>query len=170
VKVTKRKAIPVGIQLEVFFRDRWLCHVCRRPLVFPFALKQLAELVDAEGREPLPSYFNLNWRRDKAPLLDELGASIDHVHAWSAGGGDAAENLAAICSRCNVRKSASTLSAFIESSKPWKVKGKHGEPLAWDGLTAVFVTLASRSPGRLSAAERRWLAGLRAYHASRPST
>jgi 5-methylcytosine-specific restriction endonuclease McrA len=165
----KRKRLPIAIQLEVWFRDRWLCHVCRRPLVFPFALKHLGQLVEANGIAPPLAYYHLNWRRDSSPLLDELGASIDHVEALSKGGADAIENLAAICARCNARKSSSPLKEFVVASKPWRVKGKHGEPVAWDGLTSVFVALADRSSKSLSETERQWLVGLRTYYPHRNS-
>jgi hypothetical protein len=137
--------------------------------VFPFALKHLGELVERNGIAPPGAYYHLNWRRDSSPLLDELGASIDHVEAFSKGGADAIENLAAICALCNARKSSSSLKEFVLATKPWRVKGKHGEPVGWDGLTSVFVALADGSSQALSATERQWLAGLRTYHPRRNS-
>ena len=107
-----RKPIPIPVQLQVYFRDRWLCYVCRRPLIFPFALRHLANLVpDTLLSSPL-AYYDLNWRRDRAPLLDELGASIDHVEAFAKGGSHGIENFAAICARCNARKN--TLSRQVD--------------------------------------------------------
>ncbi len=155
----KRPPLPVGLQAEVFFRDQWLCHVCRRPVILHWALKRLAVLVASEVPSAHPAYWTATWRRDAAPLLDELAASIDHVAAFSKGGAHDISNFAAICARCNARKSASTRDAFIAASKPWAVKGKYGEPQDWDGLSSVFLALA-RQASDLTAVERQWLAVL----------
>ncbi len=161
-----RRPVPITLQVEVYFRDKWLCHVCRLPLVFPFALKQLAELAATDAPQRALAYYNANWRRDKAPLLDELGASIDHVVALARGGAHDIANFAAICARCNARKSSRSLDDFVRQRKPWRVKGKHGEPTTWDGLTSVFVALASTSERPLTAVEREWLRALQAYFAA----
>jgi hypothetical protein len=47
-----------------------------------------------------------------------------------------------------------------------QVKGRYGEPTAWDGLAAVFVTLAHAEPGALTSTERKWLTALEAYYHS----
>ena len=165
-----RKSIPISVQLQVFFRDRWLCYICRRPLIFPFALKQLANLVPGTPVSPQLAYYNLNWRRDRAPLLDELGASIDHVEAFANGGAHGIENFAAICARCNARKNTLSRQEFEQASRPWRVRGKHGEPLTWDGLASVFAVLAGNSTMPLTATERKWLKGLQEhYQANTPA-
>src|SRR2546430_6729385 len=38
---TKRPPIPIPLQVQVHFRDAWLCHVCRKPVIFHLALKHL---------------------------------------------------------------------------------------------------------------------------------
>lgn len=152
-----RPSVPVRVQCEVYFRDQWLCYICRRPLVFPLAMKLLGEVVKADGVSPAPAYFNLQWRRDLAPLLDELACSIDHVEAYSKAGAHSKENFAAICARCNARKSAKSRAAFLKERSPWKVKSKYGEPELWDGLTSVFVALARQSERPLTSAEKAWL-------------
>jgi 5-methylcytosine-specific restriction endonuclease McrA len=157
-----RRPVPTDVQVKVLFRDKWLCHVCRRPLVFSFAMKHLAELVAQDRRNRPPAYYNLNFRRDSAPLLDELAACIDHVKSLATGGDHHIDNFAAICARCNARKGTSTREEFIKASTPWRVKGKYGEPLAWDGLSSVFISLASKCQ-RLTSTEKRWLAALLAY-------
>jgi len=151
------------MQVEVYFRHGWLCYLCKRPLVFPFALRQLADLVAREAPSRTIAYYNLNWRRDSAPLLDELGASVDHVEAFAKGGDHHVDNFAAVCARCNARKSDRTREEFIAAAKPWKVKGSHGEPTAWDGLTSVFVALASQSTRPLTTTEKAWLRELKAH-------
>ena|SRR5437867_8567499 len=84
-----RPPISKALQVQVFQRDRWLCRWCLRPVVFPPTLKYLERLLRQRGcSEPL-AYFHLNWRRDAAPLLDELGASVDHVEAHAKGGSSA---------------------------------------------------------------------------------
>ena|SRR5438445_4483194 len=80
---TKRPPIPVPLQVQVYFRDAWLCHVCRKPVIFHLALKYLAGLVQQRLPEATLAYWNPTWRRDQAPLLDELAASIDHFEAFS---------------------------------------------------------------------------------------
>jgi hypothetical protein len=41
------------------------------------------------------AYFHTNWTRHGAPLLDMLGAVVDHVDAFSAGGSDAIDKTLA---------------------------------------------------------------------------
>jgi 5-methylcytosine-specific restriction endonuclease McrA len=54
-------------------------------------------------RYPL-AYHHANWSRQGAPLLDLLGAVIDHIEAFSTGGASDIENLATACNKCNGRK------------------------------------------------------------------
>ena len=103
---TKRPPIPIPLQVQVYFRDAWLCHVCRKPVIFHLALKHLAGLVQQRLPGAKLAYWDPTWRRDQAPLLDELAASIDHIEAFSRGGVHGLENFATICARCNARKSA----------------------------------------------------------------
>ena len=144
----------------MLFRDRWLCYLCRRPVIFNLALKRLTALVKHSYPDLSVAYWHANWRRDAAPLLDELAASIDHVKASTKAGAHDASNFAAICARCNARKSAKDLATFQRELRPWRVKSKYGEPVAWDGMAAVFVSLAQQNPTELTATERAWLAAL----------
>lgn len=155
----RRPSVPYAVQLKVYFRDAWLCYLCGRPLIFPLALKRLAAMVGSGELGDLP-YFNQQWRRDRAPLLDELAASVDHVEAYAAGGAHGIENFAAICARCNARKNARSREAYLASAKPWKVKGAHGDPTRWEGLLSVFVCLAERATD-LSHSERAWLRAIK---------
>jgi 5-methylcytosine-specific restriction endonuclease McrA len=157
-----RPQTPIPIQLSVFERDRWLCHVCRRPVVFHLALKYL----EIEVKIALPdrqfTYWNSRWSRDQAPLADELAACIDHVAAYSRGGAHDLGNFATICNRCNARKSAKGLGEFVTELRPWKVRGKHGEPSSWDGLASTFVYLARKHRSLVTVNEEKWLAALQA--------
>ena len=94
--------------MEVFRRDNWLCRWCLRPVIFPPAMKLIEQLVRARGHAGPLAYYQTNWRRDAAPLLDELGASVDHVEAHALGGSSLIDNLATICAKCNARKSTLT--------------------------------------------------------------
>jgi 5-methylcytosine-specific restriction endonuclease McrA len=152
-----RPSIPIPLQLAVYLRDRWLCHLCKKPLIFPLTLRLLADQVRQEIPPLKVAYYSHHWGRESAPLLDELGACIDHVQAFAKGGQHAMANFAAVCARCNGRKSARTRSEYLEVAKPWKVKGKHGEPRSWDGLTSVYVLLARQSARELIPTERTWL-------------
>jgi hypothetical protein len=103
------------------------------------------EVRNAGHRAPL-SYYHAHWTHDGAPLLDELGAVIDHVEAHSTGGLDSEDNLATSCNKCNAQKSDAARVKWDKRPKRKPVKGKYGEPQHWDGLSRVFVILAQRDP------------------------
>jgi 5-methylcytosine-specific restriction endonuclease McrA len=113
-------------------------------------VKQSGHLADV-------AYYHAHWTRQQSPLLDELGAVIDHVESFSAGGPDSLENLVTACNKCNAQKGATLAARFGE--RPRKVvKGKYGEPRDWDGLSRLFVALAGRYAGELTQSERDWVA------------
>jgi 5-methylcytosine-specific restriction endonuclease McrA len=153
-----RKPIPKSIQVQVFRRDAWLCRWCLRPVIFPCVMKYLGRLVAAAGNVEPPAYYNLNWRRDRAPLLDELGASVDHVMAHAKGGSSDIENLATICAKCNARKSDLSVEDHLRRYPLRKVKGKYGEPTNWDGLSSVFLALID---GEATLTDKQWAQALR---------
>ncbi len=152
-----RPPIPYAVQVEVYFRDGWLCSHCRRPTIFHLSLKLLAEAVRPEFPNLSPAYWDPQWRRDTSPLLDELAASVDHVSAYSKGGAHDLSNFATICVKCNVRKGTRSREEHLAVHKPRVVKGKYGEPSQWDGLASVFVFFARRSQRPLTASEKGWL-------------
>ncbi len=149
-----------AIQVQVFRRDRWLCRWCGCPVIFAPMLRYLAEFAKQEGLTSPLAYYNRNWRRRDAPLLDHFGAVIDHVEAHSGGGSSAISNLATACNKCNGRKSASSAEDFSKRRPRIPVKGKYGDPLDWDGLSNLFMVLAAKSPGASTATERAWLSAL----------
>lgn len=156
-----RQPISIVQKLRIFRRDHWICRWCNRAVVFPPVMKLIEREIRNDGiTEPL-SYFHPRWTRDGAPLLDELGAVIDHVEAHAADGSSAESNLATSCCKCNGRKSAARLSEWAKRPQRKPVHGKYGEPQSWDGLSALFVLLATRDPSGLTATERRWLDALR---------
>lgn len=112
------------------------------------------------GHEGPLAYFHRNWPRKDAPLLDELGAVIDHVDAWSAGGPDDPENLVTACNKCNCRKNSANADKWDEQ-RPRKFAKGNGEPVSWDGLSRLFMHLALRDSRGLTASEREWLAAIR---------
>ena len=114
------------------------------------------EIRKAGNGEPL-SYYHAHWTRDGAPLLDELGAVIDHVEAHSRDGSSQEPNLATACGKCNGRKSAASLIEWAKRPQRKRINGKYGEPQHWDGLSALFIILAQRDPSVLTASERDWL-------------
>jgi 5-methylcytosine-specific restriction endonuclease McrA len=107
------------------------------------------------------SYYHAHWTRDSSPLLDLLGAVIDHIEAFSAGGTNQIDNLATACNKCNGRKSAATLGQWEERAMDRPIKGKYGEPQSWDGLSSLFVMLAQRHPALLTTSEKDWVRALR---------
>jgi HNH endonuclease len=96
-----RPPIPIATQVRVLYRDGWLCSLCGRPTIFHLALKYLDEFVHTAGYEGPTAYFDPRWRRDSAPLLDELACMIDHVEAYASGGAHEESNFAVACARCN---------------------------------------------------------------------
>jgi len=152
-----RQKIPIAKQVEVLFRDGWLCWLCHRPTVFPLAMKYLAEFVrEKDYRTPI-AFYDLRYRRDQAPILDHLACVIDHVEAFSRGGSHGGDNFKVACNKCNVRKSARAKEEYLAENPGKRVKGKYGEPQHWDGMASVFVVLARQAPDRLTLNERAWL-------------
>lgn len=149
----RRSPLSKALQVAVFRRDGWLCCWCRRPVIFERELR-------AFGDGNRFSYYHAHWTRDGSPLLDLLGAVIDHIEAFSAGGPDQIDNLATACNKCNGRKSAATLGQWSGRPMDRPIKGKYGEPQNWDGLSSLFVMLAQRDPAALTAGERDWLRSL----------
>jgi HNH endonuclease len=92
--------------------------------------------------------------------LDLLGAVIDHIQAFSSGGGSEIDNLATACNKCNGRKSAAPMEKWDGRPVDKPIKGKYGEPQDWDGLSMLFVMLAARNPTGLTASEKAWLKAL----------
>jgi hypothetical protein len=119
------------------------------------------EIRGAGNGDPLACY-HAHWTRHGAPLLDLLGAVIDHIEAFSAGGAEQIDNLATACNKCNGRKSAATLNKWGERLLEKPIKGKYGEPQNWDGLSSLFVVLAGRQASALTTSERAWLKALSA--------
>src|SRR2546426_12342952 len=108
---------------------------------------------DSDHTGPL-AYYDEHYRRDAAPLLDELAAVIDHVEAYSRGGRhDSVENFATACNKCNTRKS-DRASTVLPS--PRRIKAKYGEPAHWDGFSELFLVLGQQFPTLLTTADRDW--------------
>jgi 5-methylcytosine-specific restriction endonuclease McrA len=153
-------------QIRVFRRDRWLCHWCKRPVIFGPAMKHFQlELGSAWSGKPV-AYHQSNWTRRGAPLLDELGAVLDHVEAFAAGGACSRDNLVTCCAKCNGRKSSAPLESWESREKRLPIKGKYGEPENWDGLSGIFRVLAARDLQRLSTDDRGWFNALNAEYSS----
>jgi class 3 adenylate cyclase/5-methylcytosine-specific restriction endonuclease McrA len=148
------------LQLRIFRRDKWVCRWCDRPVIFAPVMRLIERDVRTAGMAGPLSYYHAHWTRDGAPLLDELGAVIDHIEAHSTGGPSEEENLATACCKCNGRKSAARLDEWGKRPQRKPIKGKYGEPQHWDGLSALFVVLAQRGPSGLTTSERDWLKAL----------
>lgn len=160
-----RPAVPHSTQARIYFRDGWLCHICRRPVVFHLSLKYLGALTTQAGIGRPLAYWNERWRRDRSPLLDELAASIDHVVALKAGGEHDEFNFATICARCNARKSVRSREDYLAKVPQWVVRGTHGEPTQWDGLSMAFLALVRDRLDQLTTDDRAWYDALLPYAA-----
>ncbi len=156
----KRTALSKELQVRVFRRDRWMCRWCGRPVVFPPAMRMLDRLVRLSGYDGALAYHDPRWRRDRAPLLDHLGAVVDHHEAFARGGAHDESNFVTSCNKCNARKNSSAVAEFTEKSPLRLVKGKYGEPTDWDGFSTVFVVLARTNEDDLTDGERGWLDAL----------
>jgi 5-methylcytosine-specific restriction endonuclease McrA len=154
---SKRKPIPPRVAAAVYRRDLWLCRWCKKPVILPQAVKLLnLELKHSGWTAPL-ALFDDHWSRAGAPLLDELGATVDHVKAHILGGPHEIENFVTACARCNARKSSTPLDEWEARNKPKPVRGSRGEPIHWDGLSSLFVILAKRTQHELTTTDRLWL-------------
>ena len=154
-----RTPLSYDLQVRVFRRDRWLCRWCHRPVVFAPALKFLEMFARERGHDGPLAYHDPRWRRDRAPLLDHLGAVVDHVEAFARGGAHDEGNFVTACCKCNARKSSAVVDDFKRAVPARAVKGKYGEPIHWDGFSTIFVLLA-RGRSDLSSSEKGWLAAL----------
>jgi hypothetical protein len=167
-KATGRAPIRLELQVRVLFRDKWLCHLCGYPTVFPLALKYLERFVAKRGIVAGPfAYYDFRYRHDASPMLDYLACVVDHRDAHARGGGDDAKNLVTACNKCNMRKSDQ---AYVDYVKKWprrKVNARYGPPENWDGLASTFLTLAQEFQADLTAHERDWLKALDDWYASR---
>jgi hypothetical protein len=81
-------ACAVLILAGIFRRDGWLCRWCGKPVIFGPAMKSLEREIRKAGMATPLAYYHARWTRDGAPLLDHLGAVLDHVEAFSTGGMD----------------------------------------------------------------------------------
>lgn len=168
-----RRNPPKAVQIRVFRRDGWLCRWCGRPVVFAPAMKYLERLVRDLGHAGQLAYFHPNWSRQGAPLLDHLGAVVDHVEAFSRGGADSESNFVTACNKCNARKQAALSTDFETRSPRRPIKGKYGEPTAWDGFSSLFLILVEQDRSALTPSEAGWYAALQrdqadAIHQSSP--
>jgi len=158
---SSRQPLKKDLQVRVFRRDRWLCRWCGRPVIFAPALKYLEQWMKQTGFAGPLAYHDARWRRDQSPLLDHLGAVIDHYLARSRGGADIVENFVTSCNKCNMRKNDGSADQFRRKSPLRPVHGKYGEPQHWDGFSTLFVMLAERAPETTTQSERQWIAALR---------
>ena len=156
-----RKPLSKAEQVAIFRRDGWLCWWCKKPVIFAPVMKLLEMQLRSKGDGKRFAYYHAHWTRYGAPLLDELGAVLDHVQAFSTGGECKDGNLVASCAKCNGRKSAAAVERWEQREKRSPIKGKYGEPQHWDGLTSVFVMLADSNLEKLTAGEKAWLKVLR---------
>lgn len=136
----KRRDISKKDKLLIWGRDRWCCRYCGRPVIFAPAMKLLNRLAPDRG------YYHAHWKRPNSPLLDELGATVDHIHPVSLGGINAHENYLTACSKCNLKKNNSPIEdwgAVVESL-----------PTNWDGLSYLFISLYRSDEA--DATDREW--------------
>jgi hypothetical protein len=123
-------------------------------------MRYLEKEVRRAGHEEPLAYYHAHWTRAGAPLMDELGAVVDHVEAFAAGGRCEEQNLVTACCKCNGRKNSAPLPSWNQREQRSPIKGKYGEPQHWDGLSTVFIVLARSHSGHLTSGEKGWLMAL----------
>ncbi len=168
-KRKSRAAIPYDVQVRVLYRDGWLCRWCYRPVVFSPAFRLLQGFVQLAGYTRPLAYFHRNWSRTSAPLLDHLGAVIDHVEAFAKGGPHDERNFVVACNKCNTRKNDRPAGDYAREKPGKPVRSKYGEPRHWDGLASLFLVLAEQG-AEIDPAERRWAEALRKHIAQSITT
>lgn len=131
----------VNTKAHVLVRDGFACQLCGALLLLPQAIKLLdrqvpgLDLYDAHGKtEPLRS----RW------------ATVDHVIPEVQGGMDTLDNLVACCVVCNSRKGGTV-----------GLRREARTAIAWDGLSSLFLGLASTHARHLSDEDRKWRDALR---------
>jgi hypothetical protein len=162
--IKPKRDISRKLQVQMFYRDQWLCHLCGKPVIFAPAMKYLQMYLREVGFSDL-AYWRYAYDRNGAPLLDELAAVIDHVNPLAAGGAGDLQNLRTACNRCNIRKNNSDPRKWALEHPVKPIKARHGEPEAWDGFTSLFLHYAPRYPSSLARSEKEWLGLLRARKA-----
>jgi hypothetical protein len=123
-------------------------------------MRRLDRIVRDSGFDGPLAYWHPNWSRKNAPLLDYLGANVDHVEAHSKGGVHGPENFVTACNKCNMRKNDSNAADFGKRLPLHKVRGKYGEPTDWDGFSALFIVLVERDQAAANSSELPWLRAL----------
>jgi hypothetical protein len=146
----------------MLFRDGWLCRWCHRPVVFSPAFRLLQGFVEQAAYPKPIAYFHKNWSRAGAPLLDHLGAVIDHVEAFAKGGAHGEANFVVACNKCNARKNDRSPEDWLDEKPGKPVHGRYGEPQHWDGLASLFLALAAQG-AKLEPAEQRWAGAIREH-------
>jgi hypothetical protein len=129
-------------------------------------MRHLERFVRQAGFSGALAYYHAHWSRKDAPLLDHLGANVDHVEAHSKGGAHGPENFVTACNKCNMRKNDARAEDFSKRLPRHKVKGKYGEPTDWDGFSTLFMVLVERDPKAANTSELAWLRALKTASAT----
>jgi 5-methylcytosine-specific restriction endonuclease McrA len=124
-------------------------------------MRLLEEFVRIGDKNKPLAYYHPHWTRHSAPLLDHLGAVVDHIEAWATGGAHDEGNFATSCNKCNTRKNSTLAEAYSKLAPGKRVRGRYGEPTHWDGFSSLFLVLAGQG-AKLNAGERQWLKELQA--------
>jgi 5-methylcytosine-specific restriction endonuclease McrA len=124
----KPRQSDIRSSARIFRRDGWICHWCGRPVICAAAMKCLARFVREAGMAAPIAYYDLHWTRSNAPLLDHMGAVVDHIEPHSSGGQYEDTNLVTSCCKCNALKSAAKQDIFRASHPRRLIKGRYGEP------------------------------------------
>ena len=90
-------------------------------------MRLLEEFVRGGDENKPLAYYHSHWTRYSAPLLDHLGAVVDHIEAWATGGPHGEGTFATSCNKCNTRKNSKHAEAYSKLAAEKRVRGKYGE-------------------------------------------
>jgi len=153
-----RASIPKSVQARVFERDGWTCQHCGRPVVFAPALRAMEFLAASMGRFAKRCWHHSSWRRDRAPLLHELGAEVG-VRGDATGAVSDVSACLTSCRACRMRDGMEDPIEYARRTAPQRPRVP-GPGTAWDGFSTLFLRVAARHPGWASPAERGWVEAL----------
>ena len=87
-------------------------------------------------------------------MLDHLAAVIDHRVPFARGGAHDETNFVVACNKCNTVKSDRDHEEHASQNRRRRIKARYGEPIHWDGFSALFLILTKDLT--LTGSEREW--------------
>lgn len=130
----------------IYIRDRFHCRYCGCRVI----PTQIMRLVAAIFPEDFP--YHPNWKGGQThPAIASRSATLDHILAWTLGGGNEPANLVCACWICNRVKGDLTVEQL-----GWELLPIPTET-SWDGLTRFYRPLWELAGAPTSSEHRLWI-------------